>query len=73
MDIICIGHITSYVARKICHGIHSFILVVANLYIGHTTGYLDRFVRPIFHIYSSIESDWRKFVHMGPHFRYFQD
>ena len=35
-------------------------MVVGIIYIGHTTIYLARNVRPNFHIYSSSESDWYK-------------
>ena len=58
VDIIRIDHITSYLARNVRQGLHSFVLVVDIIYIGHTISYLARNVRPIFHIYSSSESDW---------------
>ena len=60
VGIIRIGHITSYLASNICHGINSFVLVVDIIYIGHITIYLAHNVRPIFHIYSFSESDWCK-------------
>ena len=56
MDIIHIGHITSYLARNVSHGLHSLVLVVDMIYIGYTTQYLARNVCSIFHIYSSSES-----------------
>ena len=57
MDIIRIGHITSYQDRNIRHGLHCFVLVVDIGYIGHITRYLARNVRPIFQIYPSSESE----------------
>ena len=57
VDIICIEHITSYLARDVRHGLHRFNLVMDIIYISHTTSYLARNVCPIFHIYSSSESD----------------
>ena len=35
VDIICIGHITSYLARNVCHILHSFVLVVDIIFIGN--------------------------------------
>ena len=58
VDIIRIGHIMSYISRNVCHGLHSFVLVVDIIYIGHTMSYLSHNLHPIFHIYSSSESDW---------------
>ena len=74
VDIIRIGHITIYLACDvhlvlhsfvlvmdiifIGHILHIFVLVVDIIYIGRITSYLTHNVRPIFHIYSYIESDW---------------
>ena len=58
VDIIRIGHITSYLAGNIHHGLHSFVLVVNIIYIDHITSYLACYFRPIFHIYSFSESEW---------------
>ena len=61
VDIIYIGHITSYLARNFCHVLYSSVLVVDIIYISPITSYLARNIRPIFHIYSYSESDWRIF------------
>ena len=58
MDIIYIDHITSYLARNACHGLHSFVLVVNVIYSDHIMRYLVHNFGPIFHIYSFSESDW---------------
>ena len=63
VDNIRIGHITSDLSRNVCHGIHSFVLVVDIIYIGHITSYLARNFHPIFHIYSFSESDWCTYQH----------
>ena len=49
VDIICIGHITSYLACNVHHVSHSFVLVV-DIIFGHITSYLARNIRPISHI-----------------------
>ena len=53
MDIICIGHIMSYLARNVSNILHSFVLVVDIICIGHIIRYLDHNVHHILHIYSS--------------------
>ena len=58
VDIICIGHITSYLFFNVCHIIHIFVLVVDVVLIVDIMSYLARNVRPIFHIYSSIVNNW---------------
>ena len=76
MDITCIGHITSYLDRNVCHVLHSFFLIMDTIFIahilhsfflyvdiiciGHITSHLARSVHPIFHIYSSSVSSWCK-------------
>ena len=66
LDIIRIGHITSYLAHNICHVLHSlilvvdiicvdyilnsFVLVVNIICIGHIMIYLACNFCPIFHI-----------------------
>ena len=57
VDIIRIRHITSYLARNACHGLHSFVLVVNVIYSDHIMRYLVHNFGPIFHIYSFSESD----------------
>ena len=54
VDIIRIGQITSYLARNVCHGLHSFVLLIDIIYIGHIMSYLARNVYTILHIYSFI-------------------
>ena len=58
IDIVRIGHITSYLACNVFHGIPRFVLVVDIIYIGHNTSCLAHNACSIFHIYSSIKSDW---------------
>ena len=58
VNIIRIGHITSYLAFNVHHGLHSLVLVVDIIYIGDTVRYLACNICPIFHIYSYCESDW---------------
>ena len=58
LDIIRIGHITSYLSRNFRHGLYSFVLVVDIVYIVRAMRYLARNFCPIFRIYSSSESDW---------------
>ena len=74
VDIIRIGHITSYLYCNVLPVIHSFILVVDIILIGyiihsfvlvmdiicidHIKSYLAHNVHPIFHIYSSSVNDW---------------
>ena len=62
MGIIQIDPITSYLARNVHHGLHNFVLVVDIIYIGHNMSYLARNDRPIFHIYSSSDSDWTEVI-----------
>ena len=49
VDTTRIFHITSYLARNVCHVLHSFVLVV-DIIFGHITSYLARNIRPISHI-----------------------
>ena len=58
MDIICIGHIKSYIDCNICHALHSFVLVMDIICIGHITSYLARNISHILHMYSSSVYDW---------------
>ena len=58
MDIIDIDHITSYLARNVCHGLQSFFRVVDIINIDHITSYLACNVCPLFHIDSFSESEW---------------
>ena len=58
VGIIRIVHNTSYLARNVQHGLHSFVLVVDIIYIGHAMNYFAYNFHPIFHIYSSSESYW---------------
>ena len=74
VDIIQIGHITSYLDHTVCHilhcsviimdiifighVLHSFVLIVDIICIGHITSYLALNVCYIFQIYSSSVSDW---------------
>ena len=51
VDIICIGHITGYIARNVRHILQSFVMVVAIICIGHITSYLARKIHHILHIY----------------------
>ena len=46
VDTIVIGHIKTYLARNICHFLHSFVLVM-DIIFGHITSYLARNVNPI--------------------------
>ena len=55
VDIIRIGHITSYLYCNVHHVLHSFVMPVDNIYIGYVRSYLSRNVRPVFHSYSFIE------------------
>ena len=50
LGIIGIAHITSYLARNVRHGLHSFVLVVDIFYIDHITSYLATDVCSIFYI-----------------------
>ena len=51
MDIICIGHITSYLARNVSNILYSFFLVVDIICIGHIENYLACNVRHILQIH----------------------
>ena len=69
MDIICIGHITSYLAsnvHSVLHGfilvmdiiffghiLHSFVLAVDIIFVGPMASYLASNFHPIFNIYFS--------------------
>ena len=53
-----IVHIVSYLARNVCHVIHSFVLVVDIICIGNIVRYLERNIRTFFHAYSYSVSDW---------------
>ena len=80
VDIIRIGHITSYLARNVCHVLqvfilvmdvvcfcyilHSFVLVVDIICIGRNMSYLSLNFRPISHIYSYIVRYWFNQSHL---------
>ena len=58
MEIICIGHIMSYIACNVCHILHIYILLVYIICIGHTTTYLAPEVHHILHMYSFSVNYW---------------
>ena len=61
MNIIRIGHITSYLDHNVIPVLHSLVMVMDIICIGHITSYLAHDVRHIFHIYSYSEIDWCSF------------
>ena len=58
VNIICIVHITSYLACNVRHILHSFIPTVDIVCIDRVTSYLARNVCHILHIYSSSVDYW---------------
>ena len=58
VNIICIVHITSYLACNVRHILHSFIPTVDIVCVDRVTSYLARNVCHILHIYSSSVDYW---------------
>ena len=58
LNVIYIGHITSYLACNVIPVLRNSIQVLGSIFIGHITSYLACNVCPIIHIYSSSVNDW---------------
>ena len=56
VNTIGVGHIMIYLARNVCHVLHSFVLFVDTI-LGHITSYLACNFHFIPHIYPSSESE----------------